>query len=285
MQQQQSNGHLGRSSSQVLEPGTILVEVENHIGHVVINNPSRKNAFNQHMCHQMVEAMQWLDQNPDVKVISIRGAEGNFSAGANLKDLESVLFAGSTPDDDGVDELSLADRAIAAVRKPTFAFVEGICMGGGWQIAAAADVVVASSTTRIAITPAKLGIIYPRSGLERLKKYVGEPRANYLLMTADEVTIDQAERWNLISMAVPAEDFELTRERILTTVVRRSQFSIVSMKHLMRSEHDRNYEQDWDQVWHDFRIGEDLAVGREAFANRQAPEFLWTIDGHSTDSD
>jgi len=279
MQQQQSNGRVRTSDSQVLESGTILVEVENHIGHVVINNPARKNAFNQHMCHEMVEVMQWLDQNPEVKVISIRGAEGNFSAGANLKDLDSVLFAGSRQEDDGVDELSRADRAITQVRKPTFAFVEGICMGGGWQIAAAADVVVASTSTRIAITPSKLGIIYPRSGLERLKKLVGEQRANYLLMTADEVTIEQAERWNLVSMVVPADSFELTREHILKTVAARSQFSIVSMKRLMRSEDDRNYEQDWAQVWHDFRNGEDLAVGREAFANRQTPEFRWQVDG------
>lgn len=280
MQKQQSNRYAGSSGHQMEEMGTVVVETEDQIGHVVINNPSRKNAFNQQMCRQMVEVMQQLDDDPAVKVISIRGAEGNFSAGANLKDLDSVLFAGSTQLDDGIDELSLADQAIANVRKPTFAFVEGICMGGGWQIAAAADVVVASTNTRIAITPSKLGIIYPRSGLERLKKHVGEQRANYLLMTADEISIERAEKWNLVSMAIPAGEFELTRERILSTVAHRSQFSIVSMKQLMRAENHPDYGHQWNQVWHEFRTGEDFALGREAFAKRQIPEFTWRIEDH-----
>lgn len=277
--EQQSDYYGRASSSQMTEIGTVVVEIEDQIGHVIINNPRRRNAFNQQMCREMVNAMHQLDADPKVQVISVRGAEGNFSAGANLKDLDSVLFADSTEHDDGVDELSLADQAISGVRKPTLAFVEGICMGGGWQIAAAADVVVASTNTRIAITPSKLGIIYPRPGLERLKKHVGEQRANYLLMTADEVTIEQAEDWNLVSVVVPAEEFELKREHILKTVARRSQFSIVSMKQLMRAESDPSYDQHWNRVWHDFRTGEDLAVGREAFDNGQTPKFRWKVNG------
>lgn len=278
MQKQQSNQR-GKSLDATSEPsGSIDIEIEDHIGHVIINNPKYKNAFNRQMCRQLVEAMYMLDNNSDVKVISIRGAEGNFSAGANLKDLDSVLFSGATENDDGVDELSLADQAISSVRKPTFAFVEGICMGGGWQIAAAADVVVASSNTRIAITPSKLGIIYPRLGLERLKKHVGEQRANFLLMTADEVTVQQAEAWNLVTTVVPAEAFELKREEILKTVVDRSQFSAVSMKQLMREDNSPTYDELWAEIWHAFRTGEDLALGRAAFANRQTPQFTWSVD-------
>jgi enoyl-CoA hydratase/carnithine racemase len=278
MQKQQFSAEKDLAGAPKVSTGTIAIEVENHVGHVIINNPAGRNAFNQQMCRQMVAAMQTLEHDPDVKVISIRGAEGNFSAGANLKDLDSVLFSGATATDDGIDELSLADQAISNVSKPTFAFVEGICMGGGWQIAAAADVVVASSNTRIAITPAKLGIIYPKSGLERLKRQVGEQRANYLLMTADEVTAAQAEAWNLVSLLVPAEEFELKREEILRTVVARSQFSIVSMKRLMKEEGSATYDNLWSDTWHEFRTGEDLALGREAFANRQTPQFTWTVD-------
>lgn len=278
MQKQQSDHHVHAADNLSHVTGNVLIEIEDQVGHVIINNPERKNAFNQQMCRQMAEAMYMLDNDPDVKVISIRGAEGNFSAGANLKDLDSVLFSGAEAAYDGIDELSLADQAISSVRKPTFAFVEGICMGGGWQIAAAADVVVASTNTRIAITPSKLGIIYPRLGLERLKKQVGEQRANYLLMTADEVSIEQAETWNLVSKTVPAAEFELERERILSTVVNRSQFSIVSMKHLMRHENDTSYEQQWNKIWHAFRTGEDLAIGRAAFAKREIPKFTWKVD-------
>src|SRR5699024_4754709 len=95
MQKQQSNNRLGAAKHHVPEKGAILVETENEIGHVIINNPKYKNAFNRQMCQQLVEVMRSLDEDPAVKVISVRGAEGNFSAGANLKNLDEVLFSGA----------------------------------------------------------------------------------------------------------------------------------------------------------------------------------------------
>lgn len=151
-------------------------------------------------------------------------------------------------------------------------------MGGGWQIASAADAIIASSDTRLAITPSKLGIIYPRAGLERLKRYVGEARANYLLMTANEITIEKAEAWNLVTETVDASTFYKYREQLLQSVATRSQFSIYAMKRLMQLEGTNNYCDAWEELWSAVQTNEDFAEGRLAFMETRRPEFEWNIN-------
>lgn len=271
--------------------GGVTVSVADGIGRLILDRASHKNSLTKVMCLELSEAVARLDTDPDVAVITLEGADGNFCAGAGLDQFDQVLFDGaddgsSTP---GIDRLSEADAAIRAARKPTVALVEGICMGGGWQIAAAADVVLASTTARIAITPSKLGIVYPRAGLERLADRVGMDRAKYLLLTASEVAPAQAEQWGLVTVLFEAETFAEQAARIVSTIRSRSLFSNVSHKRLLdgyaervsgvdTSEDARQaYEVDWSQTWEDFRTGADLAEGRRAFAAKERPAFPWTL--------
>ncbi|GAA1661270.1 enoyl-CoA hydratase [Citricoccus zhacaiensis] len=300
------------------DEGQIHVEVHGGVGNVVLDRPSHRNALSRHMCRSLVEALAVLDAHPDVGVVAISGTGGDFCAGAGLDTFDEVLFDGAPPlggsgsvasipeppeaakapdavtagvPDTGVDRLSEADAAIRAVRKPTVSLVEGICMGGGWQIAAAADLLIASTTARIAITPSKLGIIYPRSGLERLVDRVGLDRAKYLLLTAAEVTPRQAAEWGLITLLIPAEDFAEQAAATVRTIQSRSLFSTVTQKRLLDSyarlaaapcgEGQEGevgaYEADWNRSWADFRSGEDLAEGRRAFAAKEQPVFTWRL--------
>lgn len=272
--------------SDIIGTGGITVSVADGIGRLVLNRPSHKNALTRSMCLELTEAIARLDTDPDVSVITLEGADGNFCAGAGLDQFDAVLFDGAQGSvGSGTDRLSEADAAIRSARKPTVALVEGICMGGGWQIAAAADLVLASTTARIAVTPSKLGIVYPRAGLERLADRVGVDRAKYLLLTASEVTPVQAEQWGLVTVLFEAEEFAARASGVVSTIRSRSLFSHVSHTRLLDSYAERgsgvdarqDYESDWSQTWEDFRTGTDLAEGRRAFAVKERPAFSWTL--------
>jgi methylglutaconyl-CoA hydratase len=277
--------------SAATKTGGITVSVADGIGRLILDRPSHKNSLTRTMCLELTEAVARLDADPDVAVITLEGADGNFCAGAGLDQFDQVLFDGVDDGSSGpgTDRLSEADAAIRAARKPTVALVEGICMGGGWQIAAAADVILASTTARIAITPSKLGIVYPRAGLERLADRVGLDRAKYLLLTATELTPAQAEQWGLVTVLFEAEAFTERAAGVVSTIRSRSLFSNVSHKRLLDgyaervsgvdiSEDARHaYEADWAGTWEDFRTGADLAEGRRAFAVKERPVFPWTL--------
>lgn len=256
--------------------GSIQVHVAGQVATVTIDNPCSRNSLDRGMCLEIAQIMPKLDRRSDVGVITLRGAGADFCSGAALDGLDEVLFDGQGKRGDSVDRLSQADAAITAVRKPTVALVRGICMGGGWQIAAACDLVLAADDSRIAITPSKLGMLYPRVGLERLVRRVGEDRAKYLLFTAAEVTPDRALSWGLVTDLVAAGEFEEKVLSALRMITGRSQYSIVTMKKLMGAP-EASADAAWEREWHSFPDNIDLAVGRKAFADKQTPSFAWTV--------
>jgi methylglutaconyl-CoA hydratase len=256
--------------------GRVDVAVDNGVATVVLDHSRRRNSLTRSMCCELVDVMRRLDADAEVKVVALRGAGDDFSAGAALDDLDSVLF--DTSDGAGpVDRLSLADAAIQAVRKPTVALVRGVCMGGAWQIAAACDLLVAADDVRLAITPAKLGILYPRAGLERLADRVGVDRAKWLLFSAEEIEPQKAQAWGLVTDLLPAGEFEARAEELLRTIASRSQYSTVTMKRLMGAR-GAAADTAWTEEWAAFPGNEDLAAGRKAFMAKRAPAFGWRPD-------
>ncbi len=253
--------------------GHISVTIDDRVASVIIDNPAQRNALTSNMCVELQHLLPQLEANPAVFVITLCGAGTVFSAGANISELRSVLLD-PLPDGTQVDHLSLADNAIAAVTKPTIALVDGSCMGGGWQIASACDFIVASERSVFAITPAKLGVIYPRTGIERLVREVGEARAKYLLFTGGSFSAQRAESLGLIAESVPDADFEARSLSIVTAVRDNSQFTVRTLKGLIDLK-ESNVDKAWAEAWIGMTEGPDMAIGVAAFQNRERPKFTW----------
>lgn len=168
---------------------SISVSVKDNVATVVIDNPAQRNALTLAMCLALQEAMPKLDEDPDIKVVVLRGAGSAFCSGVAINELSSVL---AEPQDGvaGIDHLSRADMAITSITKPTVALVDGACMGRGWQIASACDFIISSERSTFAITPAKIGIIYPRIGIERLVRLVGHSNAKFILLTGKTCSVE-----------------------------------------------------------------------------------------------
>ena len=174
----------------VLRDSSIHVAAADGVALLTLDNRRQRNALTPPMCRQLIHACEAIGQDPEVAVVVLRGAGGDFSAGVAIDRMDDLLF---TAEDGGLptpgEELfSRADAALRALPQPLVAVVEGVCMGGGWQVAATADYVLAADTARIAITPGKLGVLYPRPGLERLVDRVGPLRAKRLLLTGEELS-------------------------------------------------------------------------------------------------
>lgn len=256
--------------------GAIRLSVEGGLGTIVIDNPAKRNALSRAMCRELVEAVSALERTPAVKVIALAGAGEDFSAGVDISELRDVLFDQGHRDAP-FDHLSAADVALSSASKPTFALVQGICMGGAWQLASACDVVLASTDTRLAITPAKLGIVYPRRGVERLVRMIGHHRAKYLLFTGDEVPAKTAERWGLFTEVIPALEYQRRTAEVLHTVARRSQYAIHTMKALIDAPAPLapSLGADWQRAWLESMHGQDFEIGQSAFLAGRQPQFTW----------
>lgn len=257
------------------DPG-IAVTVEAGVGTILLRNPAQRNALTRVMCRSIAEAAAELDARQDVDVVIVRGHGGTFSAGVSIGELRDVIL-----DDDGAtDHLTAADRALGRVAKPTIAVVQGHCMGGGWQLASACDFIVASEDASFGITPAKLGIIYPRAGVDRLAALVGPATAKYVLMSARTFPARRAQSMGLVAEVLPAEKFDDGVHLLLGELQARSRYSMQTTKHLIDRSGDPATDPSeladaWRQAWAEMAAGPDIDEGVAAFLERRDPQFPW----------
>lgn len=150
-------------------------------------------------------------------------------------------------------------------------------MGGGWQIASACDFIIASERSVFAITPAKIGIIYPRTGIERLVRLVGHANAKFILLTGQTFTSAQAQSLGLVAETVPGREFVVRSAALVRSLGTRSQFSTHSMKRLVNltaTDHPR-IDEEWEDAWAAMPDSPDMGIGINAFLNGRQPEFTW----------
>ncbi|WP_372698568.1 enoyl-CoA hydratase/isomerase family protein [Arthrobacter sp. JSM 101049] len=260
---------------QVPGPG-IDVTVDAGVGTIWLRNPAQHNALTRQMCRDIAVAAGDLDARDDVDVVAVRGHGAAFSAGVSIGELRQVIL-----DDDGAtDHLTAADRALGRVAKPTIAVVRGHCMGGGWQLASACDFIVAADDARFGITPAKLGIIYPRAGVDRLVRLLGPATAKYVLMSARTFAAPRAHAMGLVAEVLPAAEFEAGMTSLFDELRSRSRYSMSTTKRLIDAAGDPSTEPAalaaaWQGAWAEMASGPDIGEGITAFQERRAPDFPW----------
>lgn len=221
---------------------------------VTIDRPHRCNALTMDMWATLRERLADLNDDPRVLVLIITGAGGDFSAGADIGDL---------PDDpDEFHRLHLAvEHAVATFSKPVIAAIRGNCVGGGCEIAVAADLRIADDTARFGITASRLGIVYPSAPTQRLVDLIGLGHARYLLYTSQLVGTDWAERVGLVNERVEGDVLERARE-LAEMMIGRSQTTIRAAKQLTAGIHS-------DLAWPD----DDYREGVRAFREYRTPVF------------
>jgi enoyl-CoA hydratase/carnithine racemase len=183
--------------------GDTAVEIERQAGvaWITLHRPAAINAINDSIRHHVPVALQALDSDPDVRVIVIRGAgERGFCAGADLKERTAV----QNPRDARVLQARTTwIEAFDRVAKPIIAAIHGFCLGGGFEIALACDLRIASADALFALPETGLGLIPGGGGTQRLPRIIGLGRALDMLLTGERIDANEALRMGLISRLVP----------------------------------------------------------------------------------
>jgi enoyl-CoA hydratase/carnithine racemase len=238
----------------VVTGGEVRVDVDGAVATLLIDNPGKRNALTAAMWAAVPKLLEGLAADPAVKVVVVAGAGGTFCAGADMDDAPAIAA-------DGEDSVAVhAERALAAFPKPTLARIDGFCVGGGCQLAVACDLRFAAADSRFGITPAKLGIVYPRSTTRRLVALVGPARAKLLLFTGDLIDAPSAERIGLVDAVVDPDTLAATVRATAATIAARSQLSVRAAKAVIDG---------WDgPVRQDLT---EVAEGIAAFRARRSP--------------
>lgn len=176
----------------------LLVERTGDVAVLTLDNPDKRNALDHALCAELGAALAGLAPG-GVRAAVVTGAgERAFSAGFDL---------------DALDDGAAAERAftglieaVVACPVPLVAALNGAAFGGGCELALTCDVRVGHAGVKLAMPPARLGIVYPTRGLARLSALCGESRARQMLLFARAVAADEAHRIGLLDHLVDAAD-------------------------------------------------------------------------------
>jgi enoyl-CoA hydratase len=184
----------------------MVLTVDHHgpVSVVTLNRPEAMNALNRALRAALAEAMETLNARMDTRVVILTGAGPRaFTAGLDLKELGSDASAlgaanAQTPVANPV-------RAIETCAKPVIGAINGVAITGGFEVALACDILIASEAARFADTHARVGIM-PGWGLsQKLSRLVGIYRAKELSLSGNFLDAHTAERWGLVNRVVAAD--------------------------------------------------------------------------------
>ncbi len=183
----------------------LLVEKSDGIAVVTLNRPEAMNALSRALRSELYKAMVALDADDDVSVVILTGAGTRaFTAGLDLKELGSEPGAMGAANAEGADENPV--KAIELCRKPVIGAINGVAITGGFEVALACDVLIASENARFADTHARVGIM-PGWGLsQKLSRLIGLYRAKELSLTGNFLDAKTACDWGLVNRVVPADE-------------------------------------------------------------------------------
>jgi enoyl-CoA hydratase/carnithine racemase len=173
---------------------------------LTIDRPHARNAIGLRTMEALAAALDELAADPP-RVLVIRGAgEGAFVSGGDLKELSAIR------DEDGAIAMAsrmrgLLDR-VATFPAPVIAALNGHALGGGAEVAVAADLRVAADDVKIGFTQVRLGIMPAWGGAERLAELVGRSRALLLIATGRVLSAAEAERSGLLDVVAPRAGFD-----------------------------------------------------------------------------
>jgi len=241
---------------------------------VTLNRPEARNALSRATNVALIELATDLDQEDDPRPIVFTGAgDQAFCAGADLKERKGI-----PADESGVyvDAISSAIEAIARLRRPTIAAMNGSAFGGGLELALACDLRVVVDGAELGLTEVRLGIMPGAGGTQRLPRLIGVARAKELILLGRRISASRALEYGLVHQVVPAAGLRPAVEALLGELAGCAPLSVSLAKQAIQRGMDTTLDQGLQierQLYDLTLTTDDRNEGLAAFAERRPPKF------------
>ncbi len=262
----------------------VLTEREGHLLIVTLNRPERQNAINGEMLVLMLDAFREADEDPDIRVVILTGAGGNFCSGADLKEMAGG-FAGNADSVVDVQARMAEDpdlhwKALLRSWRPSVPIIlaaEGTAIAGGTELLGATEIRVAGESAKFGISEVKWSL-YPMGGSAvRIPRQIPYTVACELLLTGEHISAQRALDLGLIGHVVPDGE-ALAKAKEIGHVI--GDYSApLAVKALLRTLRETNGMEEQEALDHEFTYGwdvfasEDAKEGPRAFKEKRKPNF------------
>jgi enoyl-CoA hydratase/carnithine racemase len=252
----------------------LLDEPADAVARLTLNRPDSRNALDHETLNAIAETMPTLDRGIEVRCVILTGAGGIFSAGYDIGAFSEDEFE-TEAESLVAHPFALGLDAVAAHPWPVLCAINGHALGGALELTLCCDLRICARGAKLGMPPAKLGLIYGHTGLQRFIDAIGMPRTKELFLTGDNVTAERAEEIGLVNQ-VAGDDLESAAVELAAGIAANAPLSMRGNKHAIDTlnSHARltpEQERELIELRESCFRSEDFREGVAAFAEKRKP--------------
>ncbi|MGK2877283.1 MAG: enoyl-CoA hydratase/isomerase family protein [Solirubrobacterales bacterium] len=251
----------------------VLVSVDAGIATLELNRPEARNALSIPLREQLAVAIGAAEQDPQVRVVLIVGQNEQFAAGADIKLMSEVDLVGAMDMGRGHSIF----QTVAECTKPVVVGVSGFALGAGFELALAADIIVAAESASFGLPEVTLGIIPGGGGTQRLARIVGKQKAMELVLTGKRLSAREAEAMGIVNVvAGKREDWRETATEFAALIARRPPVAVRLAKQAVNGAFEGGLTSGLAYERRLFELAmatDDRKEGMKAFIEKRPPDF------------
>jgi E-phenylitaconyl-CoA hydratase len=255
---------------------TLLFDLTAQVAVITLNRPEVRNAMNRELNRALMEALQRVREDSEIRAAIITGAGRTFSAGADLKERAQVGRAADASATSVIEAGRAAGLARIAIEKPLIAAIDGYCLAAGFELALLCDIRICTPEARFGLPEITRGFFPGGGGPQRLMRAIPQAAAMEMILTGDPIDAPTAVRVGLVSRLMPEPELLPTARQIAQRIAGHAPLAIKAVKEVAQTALDETLEQS-------LRFGsalrwiigqtEDAREGPRAFAERRAPRY------------
>jgi len=254
-----------------MSPKHLLLTRHEHVAVVQLNRPDVLNALSMALMAELVEALETLEKDDEVRCIIITGGDRVFAAGADIREMADASAVTMLLR----DQFARWDR-IRRIKTPLIAAVCGVALGGGCELVMACDLVVAAENARFGQPEINIGVMPGAGGTQRLTRAVGKAKAMEMVLTGRAITAEEAWRLGLVTMVVPAEACLEEARALAREIASKPPLAVRLAKEAVLKSFDTTVEAGLEFERKNFYLlfaSEDQKEGMRAFMEKRKPDW------------
>ena len=257
----------------MIDTDHILLEKDGDVARVWLNRPHKKNAVTPELLHRLDEIIVEVDNDPNLKVLVLRGVNNTFCSGFDLDVLLSDYVGSTNAMDVAVLSAKVCDR-LYSMNTPSVAVLEGYVTAGGFELMISCDFAVAADDAKIGDFHIRRALFGGAGPIYRLPRMIGIRKTKELMLTGKLLSGVEAAAWNLVNASAPAAGLDAAVEEFVALLTDKSPFQM----NITKAAIDRGLDADTESLMLIERLSvgvtlqsEDAREGVSAFLEKREP--------------
>jgi enoyl-CoA hydratase len=253
---------------------TLIYQENGAVVTLQLNRPEKKNSFNGELRGELEDALRGIAGKAEIRALVVTGSDEIFCAGADISEMGGPANAESSYHH--AREFQILFDQVESLPQPVIAAVSGFALGGGCELALAADFRIASETARFGLPEIKIGAFPGGGGTQRLTRLIGAPKAKEMILLGDPISAHEALALGLVTKVVAKDKYLAEAMSLAAKLAGLPRLALQASKMLINRSQDTDLATGLEFEARTFAAlahSHDLAEGTRAFLEKRQANF------------